>query len=59
MHYLYGQSESCRSCDSQVLRALGYHSSVKVLRTFLRSGVPICKIEDFRDLFEDGYRLAG
>ena len=33
---------------------------VKVLRTFLKSGVPISKIEDFRDLFEEnGYRLAG
>ena len=32
---------------------------VKVLRTFLKSGVPISKIEDFRDLFEEnGYRLA-
>ena len=33
---------------------------VKVLRAFLKSGVPISKIEDFRDLFEEnGYRLAG
>ena len=33
---------------------------VKVLRTFLKSGVPISKIDDFRPLFEEsGYRLAG
>lgn len=33
---------------------------VKVLRTFLKSEVPISKINDFRELFEESaYRLAG
>ena len=33
---------------------------VKVLTTFLRSGVALNKLDDFRDLLEQsGYRLAG
>ena len=33
---------------------------VKVLRTFLNAGIPINKIDDFRDLLEEhAFRLAG
>ena len=32
---------------------------VKVMSIFLKAGVPLNKLDDFRDLEENGYRLAG
>ena len=45
-------SGECLSENQRIYR-------IKVVSSFLKAGVPLAKIDSFRDVFEDhGYRLA-